>query len=139
MTDLDPVDIPLTLADAAAPPVSVRRKKKEAERIVVEDAITILGLSRRIIQEMAQRGEIPGAAKFGRRWTFDVAKLRAMIADKEQETCQQSYERRRPVVTGAATRFGVVSASRAASSAGRFTQTIRRLRGKDSRLAQTER
>src|SRR3974390_3165959 len=107
----------LTLRQAAAPPA--RRKKKEAERIVVEDAMLILGLSRRTIQEMAQRGEIPGAAKFGR-WTFDVAKLRAMIADREQETSQRSYERRRPVVTGAATRSGVVSASRAVSSAGRF-------------------
>jgi hypothetical protein len=125
--------------EAAEPPVSVRRKKKEAERIVIEDAMAILGLSGRMIQELAQRGEIPGAAKFGRRWTFDVVKLRAMIADKEREIWQRSYERRRPVVTGAATRFGVVSASKAASSAGRFTQTIRRLRGKDSRPAQTER
>ena len=134
-----PIDPQPTLAEAAAPPVSVRRRKKEAERIVIEDAVAILGLSGRMIQEMAQRGEIPGAAKFGRRWTFDVAKLRAMIADREQETWQRSYERRRPVVTGAATRSGVVSASRAVSSAGRFTQTIRRLRGKDSRLVQTER
>jgi hypothetical protein len=114
-------------------------KKKDPERIVIEDAVAILGLSGRTIQEMAQRGEIPGAAKFGRRWTFDVAKLRSMIAEKEQETWQRSYERRRPVATGAATRFGVVSASRGASSAGRFTQTIQRLRGKDSRPAQTGR
>ena len=117
---------------------SKRRKEKQAERIVVEDAMSILGLSGRMIQEMAQRGEIPGAAKFGRRWTFDVAKLRAMIADKEHDTWQRSNERRHPVVTGAATRFGVVNASKAANSASRFTQTIRRLRGKDSRPAQTE-
>jgi ribosomal protein S14 len=131
----------LTLPEAAAPPADPRRKKKEAERIVVEDAMLILGLSRRTIQEMAQRGEIPGAAKFGgrRRWTFDVAQLRAMIADREQETWQRSHERHHPVVTGAVTRSGVVSASRAVSSAGRFTQTIRRLRGKDSGPAQTER
>jgi Helix-turn-helix domain len=82
MTDT-PIDPQPTLAEAAAPPTCVRRRKKKAERILTEDAVAILGLSGRMIQEMAQRGEIPGAAKFGRRWTFDDAKLRAMIADKE--------------------------------------------------------
>jgi hypothetical protein len=32
---------------------------------------------------MAIKGQIPGAAKLGHDWTFDVAKLRQWIADKE--------------------------------------------------------
>jgi hypothetical protein len=38
---------------------------------------------------MALRGEIPKAAKLGRRWTFDIKALRAWIASKERETAPQ--------------------------------------------------
>jgi hypothetical protein len=49
---------------------------------------------------------IPGAAKFGRRWTFDLAKLREHVKAKEAETCERAKSVQRPVVvTGGATRF----------------------------------
>lgn len=50
------------------------------------------GLSRRTVQAMAARGEIPGAAKFGKLWTFDRLKLARWIREKEQE-CQKTSMR----------------------------------------------
>lgn len=42
-------------------------------RIRLHEASALLGLSPRGAQAMAARGEIPGAAKIGRVWTFDAA------------------------------------------------------------------
>jgi excisionase family DNA binding protein len=56
------------------------------ERIKTAEAALILGLSVRTAQSMAARGELPGAARIGQRWTFNEAKLREFIADKERET-----------------------------------------------------
>ena len=45
------------------------------------------GLSRRTIQAMAARGQIPGAAKLGSTWTFDKLKLARWIKHRE-DACQ---------------------------------------------------
>lgn len=57
------------------------------ERARVEYVMGKTGLSRRTVQAMASRGQIPGAAKFGKLWTFDRMKLARWIRDKERE-CQ---------------------------------------------------
>jgi hypothetical protein len=41
------------------------------ERITIETAQPLIGLPIRTVQKMAAKGEIPGAAKMVRRWTFD--------------------------------------------------------------------
>ena len=58
-------------------------ESRAAERVLVAQACRITGLSRRNIQDMAARGDIPGAAKLGGRWTFDAATLRQWIKSRE--------------------------------------------------------
>lgn len=74
-----------------------------SERITVEEASPILGLPARTIQQMAARGIIPGAAKFGRRWTFDERKLRAFIRGREEETQRTANASSARVLTRALT------------------------------------
>jgi hypothetical protein len=40
----------------------------------------------RKVQTMAGRSELPGAARIGKQWTFNEAKIREFIVDKERET-----------------------------------------------------
>lgn len=56
------------------------------ERCTIEHAVLIIGLPKRTVQDMAARGELPGAAKFRRRWTFDINKLRKFVAEEERKT-----------------------------------------------------
>lgn len=58
-----------------------------AERVQVDAVVHKTGLAKRTIQKMAQRGDIPGAAKLGSTWTFDRIKLARWIRNKERE-CQ---------------------------------------------------
>ena len=68
------------------------------ERVSIERAAVILGPPLRTVQALAARGEIPGAAKIGGRWTFDIEKLRRLVRQRERETWQSG--RRRPDATG---------------------------------------
>ena len=43
----------------------------------------MLGVSRRTTQEMAARGELPGAAKIGDVWTFDPDALASFARERE--------------------------------------------------------
>jgi len=52
-------------------------------RIRIADVCQRTGLTPRTVQSLALRGEIPGAAKLGRSWTFDAAKLAHWLADAE--------------------------------------------------------
>lgn len=53
------------------------------EAIQTKAAAGILGISTRTLQLMAARGEIPGAALIGRRWTFNEAALRRWRRSRE--------------------------------------------------------
>lgn len=53
------------------------------ERIRVPAVAAITGLSVRTVQHMAARDKIPGAARLGGVWTFDEARLRAWIRERE--------------------------------------------------------
>jgi hypothetical protein len=113
-----------------------RRKTAEAaERGTVEQASSILGLPVRTVQSRAARGELPGAAKFGRRWTFDLGKLRRLVREKERKTWQNGT--RRADVTGGAIPSGAGLRSMAATSDGRFTQVTQRLRERAARPGKT--
>ena len=61
-----------------------------ADRAGVSYVMDRTGLSRRTVQAMASRGQIPGAAKFGKLWTFDRMKLARWIRDKERECLNQA-------------------------------------------------
>lgn len=55
------------------------------ERIRAHHAATILGVELRTVQALAARGELPGAAKIGGLWTFDVK-----ILNRFQHTFKKS-------------------------------------------------
>jgi Helix-turn-helix domain len=102
-----------------------------AERVSIDKAVAVLGLPKRTVQELAARGEIAGAAKIGRRWTFDIEKLRRLVRQRERETWQSG--KRRPDATGGAIPSGHGLRFVGAKSDGRFTQVTRRLRGRNIR------
>lgn len=111
----------------------VRRREVKRERGTIDDAIGILGVSHRSVQDLAASGALPGAAKIGRRWTFDLAKLREYVEAREHEIWQRAQNVRNashpPDASGRAARFTVVSGFKASShKRGTLTQAIRRLR-----------
>lgn len=55
----------------------------QAERCLIEEAQNITGLPPRTLQSLSARGEIWGAAKLGRRWTYDRMRLRAWVRANE--------------------------------------------------------
>ena len=62
------------------------------ERGISQDAARIIGVSARTVQDMAQNGELPGAVKVRRRWTFDLQKLRdKMREDKRRRHCHEHH------------------------------------------------
>ena len=52
-------------------------------RIQSAAAARILGVSRRSVQGLALRGELPGAARIGGVWTFDAERLAAFVTQRE--------------------------------------------------------
>ena len=104
------------------------------ERITIEDAQPLIGLPIRTVQAMAAKGEIPGAAKMRRRWTFDRVKLEGWIVHKEQETWQNAQSRR-PVVIGGGPPSGPPRWSTGEGAGGRLTQVIQRLQKNDAKRA----
>lgn len=56
------------------------------ERVRAADVRRMTSLSLRQIQDMAAKGDIPGAAKLGGVWTFDPLRVRAWIRE-EQRKC----------------------------------------------------
>jgi hypothetical protein len=100
----------------------------DVERVTINVAESILGLKRRNIQAKSARGEIPGAAKIGGLWTYNLAKLRGYVEQEEERQWQQSVRRHRPVATGAAIPCGAALSSMVVKSDGRYKQITRRLR-----------
>jgi Helix-turn-helix domain len=99
------------------------------ERVSIEKAAAILGPVVRTVQDLAARGEIPGAAKIGGRWTFDIEKLRRLVRQRERETWQSG--KRRPDATGGAVPSGRGLRYADAKSDGRWT--VAKV-GRDERL-----
>ena len=55
----------------------------QPERCMIEEAHLITGLPERTLQSLSAQGEIWGAAKLGRRWTYDRQRLRAWVRARE--------------------------------------------------------
>jgi excisionase family DNA binding protein len=55
------------------------------ERIQSPAVANILGVTTRAVQEMAARGDLPSAARIGRRWTFEESAIRKYVRTKEDE------------------------------------------------------
>ena len=55
------------------------------ERGTIDEAVAILGICARTVRHLALLGEFQGAAKIGRRWTFNLERLREYVKQKERE------------------------------------------------------
>jgi hypothetical protein len=119
------------VARSLSPPDGLRTASETARGTAVE-AATILGLKPRKLQAMSARGEIPGAAKLGRQWTYDLAKLRRFVEQREQ-ACQNEKPRRAAI--GAAVSFGPKLWSAGSGSGGRLKRMIRESQQRASRRA----
>jgi Helix-turn-helix domain len=53
-------------------------------RLTVSELAAILRLTRRGVQSAAAAGRLPGAARIGKLWTFDQAKIERFIAERER-------------------------------------------------------
>jgi predicted DNA-binding transcriptional regulator AlpA len=122
---------------AIAGDVSVTDPGHPQDRINMARARGIVGLSTRVMQQMAEAGEIPSAIKIRHRWTFIEAEVRAWLEKLETE---QRLARKagadvstRRIPSGAATPYGGASASRGRSGAGRYGQAMSTLLGNASR------
>jgi excisionase family DNA binding protein len=57
-------------------------------RVQSETIAQDLGVTPRMVRALAQRGELPGAAKIGSVWTFDREKVKAWLHRKEREAAR---------------------------------------------------
>jgi hypothetical protein len=103
---------------------------RERERITIDEARPLIGLPIRTVQSMASKGEIPGAAKMRRRWTFDLVKLEDWIAHKERETWQNA-QKPPADVSGEEAPYGLTSGFAVTESSGHLKRLIRRLRNRE--------
>ena len=114
------------------------RHQGACERGTIEKAVEIIGLPLRTVQGMAARGEIPGAAKFGRRWTFDLKKLRRLVMTKERETWARGNRKLHPDAIGGAMLSTGELKSTAGTTDGRYTRIIQQLRANAKRRVGTD-
>ncbi|GAA0729799.1 hypothetical protein GCM10009106_08370 [Sphingomonas japonica] len=90
----------------------------QPERVMIDEARMITGLPERTLQSMSARGEIWGAAKLGRRWTFDRQRLRAWVRAKEAASGSRQTSIRGTVS------FTLASPSTAASSVSHLKRLV---------------
>jgi hypothetical protein len=116
----------------------MKQAARHVERGTSQQAAAILGVKSRKLQAMSARGEIPGAAKLGRQWTYDLPKLRQFIDQQEKITCQGSAKRP-PDAIGAAISSGRKLEGVGAFSAGRLRQMIQQSQKRVTKRAKRER
>jgi excisionase family DNA binding protein len=56
-------------------------------RVPLREAVEETGVPLRTLQDMAARGDLPGAVKIGSRWKIDLARLRRWINQRESDQC----------------------------------------------------
>ncbi|MBI5260871.1 MAG: helix-turn-helix domain-containing protein [Bradyrhizobium sp.] len=97
------------------------------KRIKIAAAASILGLSARTVRDMAQLGQIPGAAKPRGIWTFDVAALEDYVRSSEDQIRRRAEELRpRRVVSVALSSSGFRRPGRTPSE--HYSEVIERMR-----------
>jgi hypothetical protein len=68
-----------------------------AERVRPASAAAITGLTVRTVQALALRGEIPGAAKLGGSWTFDVKALKRFKIELDRRKAEAALPKPEPI------------------------------------------
>lgn len=109
------------------------------ERVKMARAVEISGENERTLQAAAARGDIPGAAKPFKCWTFDEAELRKWLKAKERKPCQidpqeqeERGKRQRTRSSGTGSN-GRASRSPAKSSEEAYQRAMNALLGKGPR------
>jgi hypothetical protein len=97
------------------------------KRVKTARAVSLVGIDARTLRDMAQRGEIPGAAKFRSIWTFDLVLLEQFISERERVACENARRHQRVVSGGTVSSMAAFKPA-AATSSGRYAQTIQSLR-----------
>ncbi len=100
-------------------------EKMRPERVRSPVAAAILGVEVRTVQSLAARGELPGAVKIGKLWTFDESALRTWL--REQAKCLTD-QRRRNIPTGEVRRYGRDLPLQVANSVKACEQALQKLR-----------
>jgi len=100
------------------------RTAARPERIRADAAAIILGVTTRCVQALAARGEVPGACKVGKLWTFDETALRSWI--RERSTCPE--QKRQGSRSGAAKSYGRDLPLQARNSAKAFALELQQAR-----------
>jgi excisionase family DNA binding protein len=98
---------------------------RRPERVRASEAASILGIEVRTVQALAARGELPGAAKVGKLWTFDEAALRLWIRER---SAWPKNERHQSTPIGEAIRYGRDLPLQVANSVKASEQALRKLR-----------
>jgi predicted DNA-binding transcriptional regulator AlpA len=101
-------------------------------RIKMAECMRIVGKSIRVMQQMAESGEIPSAVKIRGEWTFHEASVRAWMADLERQQCQNQKraagaERPRPTPTGVMAPSGAARKSAVRSVDGAYERMMSKL------------
>ena len=107
------------------------------ERGTIDDAVAILRVCNRTVRQLALRAELPGAAKIGRRWTFNLVRLREYVKQKEMESCQGAKHPRGR--SGAVRSSGGGFKPKVATSDGRYARTIQSLRSRGAKEKEIDR
>lgn len=100
-------------------------RRNMTARVRVSYVANRLCVRPRTVQDMAARGQIPGAARIGKLWTFDPIKLERFITAKEGE-CQQNENR---ISTSAKVFGGSERLSTAGNTERAFTRAMSEMLG----------
>jgi hypothetical protein len=116
---------------------AVIKREAARERGTIDDAEAILGVCARTVRQLALLGELQGAAKIGRRWTFNLERLREYVKQKERESCRSAKHPREH--SGAGRFSGGGFKPMAVTSDGRYVRTIRSLRSQGEKGKEIDR
>ena len=110
---------------------------KGRERGTIDDAVAILGICARTVRQLALFGDLQGAAKIGRRWTFNLERLREYVKQKERELCRGAKHPRER--SGGGRFSGDGFKPTVVTSDGRYARTIQSLRSQGEKGKEIDR
>lgn len=103
-------------------------------RVDAQEVARRTALSVRAVQDMALRGDIPGAAKLGGKWTFDPLEIERWIKTQTEATQERAAKagalQKTRTSSGATALPTLVFKSTAGKSNAAYTQAIGRKRSK---------
>lgn len=116
---------------AALSTVNIAAIVESEQRVKMREAVRLIGKEPRVVQQMAEAGEIDGALKQRGQWTFHLGRLLKQLEEQEKKQCASRQinvaAKPRRIASGVATPSTGASRSMASSSAGRYEQAMQTL------------